>query len=477
MPISVLPDEVLLAVFDFCMDMDHHPTDDLLLSVVDRGKRKKESWQRLVHVCRHWRSLVFGSPRRLDLHLVCTTKTPAMDTLDIWPPLPLIIWWRGGDLYWGSVENVIAVLEHSDRVRRITLRGVPNWLLGDFSDAMQATFPELTCLEIDSFGTAVPALPDSFLGGSAPRLESLWLERIPFPGLPNLLMSAPRLVGLRLDDIPHPGYISPEAMVTALSTLTRLGSLSLALQPPQSHPGQASRRAPPPTRSVLPALTYFCFKGATEYLEDLVARIDVPRLDDLNLILFYDQVVFDAPQFAQFVSRTPQFKALEKARIIFKDVAASIKFSSRTSGYRRFYVKIPCAELDWQVSSLQNVCNSWSPPLSSLEDLYIYEAPHSRRWHNIASTPWLELLHPFTAVKNLYLTEEFAPRIIPALQELVGDRTTEVLPALRNMFIEGFEPGPAQEGIRQFVDARLLAGHHVAFSRWDRKKRVEKVDD
>src|SRR5260221_5208216 len=47
-----------------------------------------ESWQLLVHVCRRWRSLVFGSPRRLNLRLFCTPETPAKDTLAVWPALP-----------------------------------------------------------------------------------------------------------------------------------------------------------------------------------------------------------------------------------------------------------------------------------------------------------------------------------------------------------------------------------------------------
>ena len=52
----MLPDDVLLAIFDFCGD-----------------KYELEAWQTLVHVCRRWRSVVLGSPRRLGLQLVCTS--------------------------------------------------------------------------------------------------------------------------------------------------------------------------------------------------------------------------------------------------------------------------------------------------------------------------------------------------------------------------------------------------------------------
>jgi hypothetical protein len=75
----------------------------------------------------------------------------------------------------------------------------------------------------------------------------------------------------------------------------------------------------------------------------------------------------------------------------------------------------------------------------------------------------LELLRPFTAVKNLYLPEEFQSDMASALQELVGGRTTEVLPSLQNIFLERFEPsGPFQEAIGQFVAARQLSGRPIA---------------
>ena len=71
------------------------------------------------------------------------------------------------------------------------------------------------------------------------------------------------------------------------------------------------------------------------------------------------------------------------------------------------------------------------------------------------------------AVKALYVSEEFTPRIAPALQELVGERVTEVLPALKTLFLRDlFLSGPVQDAFDQFVAARELAGHPVSVSRW-----------
>ena len=91
----------------------------------------------------------------------------------------------------------------------------------------------------------------------------------------------------------------------------------------------------------------------------------------------------------------------------------------------------------------------------------------------IESSRWMELLHPFTAVKCLYISQEFAVCIAPSLQELVGERTMEVLPALETIFLEGpSEPIRVQEAIGQVSAARRLSGHPIAVSRWESEEDV-----
>jgi hypothetical protein len=170
----------------------------------------------------------------------------------------------------------------------------------------------------------------------------------------------------------------------------------------------------------------------------------------------------------------------EVARVIFDASAARVELTSRPTGYKSLTVGVRCKELDWQISALEQICTSCLPLLSMLEDLYISEhrtwQPH---WQdNIENTLWLELLHPFTGVKNLYLSEEFARRIGPALKELVEGRMTEVLPTLENIFLQGLEPsGPVQEGIGQFVATRQVTSHPVAVSRWDRSSSPAPLSD
>ena len=473
--IDILPDDVLLAIFDFYVVRYEDLFIPLLFRVGREYRREVESWQSLVHVCRRWRGLVFASPRRLDLQLFFNPGISARKSLDIWPALPLLI---EGDVTEFSVSNIIAELEHNDRIFRIFIDCYPASQLENLWTAMQVPFPELAVLHLSVRGMSyVPVLADSFLGGSAPHLRVFVLNSIPFPGLPKLFLSATQLVHLSLDHIPHSGYISPEAMATCLSVLTGLRFLCFRFQSPQSCPDQENRLSPPPTRSVLPALTQFWFKGVNEYLEDLVARVDAPQLLELSTTFFND-IDFDTPELIRFVIRSPARRACNEAHVFFDSQTASVKLQPQGSNLERFHVNISCREPDWQLSSLAQICTTSLPLLSTTENLFIYERYNSQLdWKDgIENIEWLELLLPFSAVKKLYLSEQFAPRIAPALQEIAGGGTTEVLPALQNLFLEGFRPSePVHEGIERFISARQLANSPVAISVWERDPTQENL--
>jgi hypothetical protein len=472
----MLSDDVLLEIFNFCViEGFRRPS----------GKPRIEEWITQAHVCRRWRSVVFHSPHRLNLRLLCSPKTPAKDFLDIWPPLPLIILdhscisdEKGCT---PGLDNIVAALEHNDRVCQIDLGFLTGSQLGYVTDsaAMQKPFPELTDLQLGMFiyGPA-ELLPRSFLGGTAPRLRSLCLTNIPFPGLPNLVLSATHLVNLSLYKIPRSGYIPPEVMATCLSALTSLESLHLQFQYPPPRVALETRRPPPPplTRSILPSLTTIVFKGVSEYLEEILACIDAPRLDELH-ITFFNQIIFDTPQLFRFISQRPTLMGLERGHIAFNYGAIIVKFTSQTSVNGVLSLHIPCTPSEWQLSSLEQLCSSSLPLVSTLEDLYIFEdQEYIPRWQDdVENTLWLDLLRSFVAVKNLYVSVGYVPYIVTALQELVGGRTTEVLPALENVFLEQFrQREPLREGIEKFVAARQLISQHVAVSHWDRNSNQER---
>jgi hypothetical protein len=327
-------------------------------------------------VRRRWRNVVFGSPLRLNLQLLCTARTPVKEVLDVWPALPIHI--RDEDSISG-LDNITAVLEHNDRICEIVLHQVSNSLLERVSAAlMQEPFPALTQLELVAHYETTPTLPsEPFRGGSAPRLREFSLDGIPIPDLPKLLLSATHLIDLTLWSIPCSGYISPEAMVTCLSALISLEQLLLEFQLPRSYPDQEIERLRPRplTRSVLPSLILFAFRGVSEYLEDFIARIDAPRLCQLD-ITFVNQIVFDTSQLVHFISRTPRLKEPDEAQLDFNNSAVWITFSTPETGDLKVEI---LGESDWQFSSLRlaQVCSSFSPSLSTVEDLYIYQHPYS----------------------------------------------------------------------------------------------------
>jgi hypothetical protein len=127
-PIDVLPDDVLLEIFDFYT----------IINLSFGGGRETEAWQSLVHVCRRWRNLVFLSPRRLKLRLYCTRNTRVKDTLDVWPALPLVITdIRSSSSSSSGMDNIIAALGQSNRVCRVNLVAFARWQTKEFLAAMR----------------------------------------------------------------------------------------------------------------------------------------------------------------------------------------------------------------------------------------------------------------------------------------------------------------------------------------------------
>ena len=464
MKIDVLPDVALLEIFDFYVGQEGHN--------IDVDECRMHAWCRLAHVCRKWRDLVFGSPRRLGIRLWYKGGLPLQNMVDIWPPLPIAIW-ANPQLMRGRYDesNIIAALdsEHFDRIYGIQLWDFPSWQLEEVLEAMHQPFPALSFLGLGLYheDEIESVIPDSFLGGSAPHLQTLLLNHIPFPGLPKLLLSATHLVELYLWRIPHSVYLPPEMMVDCLSVLSRLKILKFEFESPRSRVDQNSRHPPPSTRTLLPVLTELWFRGLNEYLEDLVPRIDAPLLDKLEIFFFHEPIL-NNPHLTQFIDRTPKFKARSDARVVIFDRQVSVALPLPQTSNRSLKLGVSYKQSDLQLLPLAQVCSSSFPQgfISAVEHLDII---WDGRWgpqglNVIENNQWLELLHPFTGVKSLYISEEAVPRIAPALQELVGERVTEVLPALETLSLYETTSGPVQEGIAEFVSARQLAGHSTTIS-------------
>ena len=189
--INVLPDDVLLHIFLIDGQEHHEPPSLLLVGMgdYDRVGRLPWRWHRLVHVCSRWRSIVFASPNFLDLRLVCGPRTPT-ELTGIWPSLPIIITDAFGlpmprdrkPDAWAEDYDFDAAIVHPSRVREIRLSHLIRSILQRLASAtlMQEQFPALTHLMLHFYDVhPSPILPDGFLGGSAPLLQSLGLSSIP----------------------------------------------------------------------------------------------------------------------------------------------------------------------------------------------------------------------------------------------------------------------------------------------------------
>ena len=225
---------------------------------------------------------------------------------------------------------------------------------------MQEPFPLLTSLHLVVGAEIEFAITDAFLGGSAPRLRKVSLRSVRFPTLPSLLSSTTHLVNLELESIPitDSGHwlISPEAMVTCLSVLTRLQTLRITVQCGFHPPSQPLPELAP---TIFPSLTYFILDGPHDYFRDLIARVDAPRLDSVYFY-FWGEPVLDIPRLTQFIKRTEMSKFPLRLDMYFVTVKVGVHLSFRSSIIpAKFHLSLPCTgEITTQLELMERI---WAP--------------------------------------------------------------------------------------------------------------------
>ena len=461
MGIERLPDDILLEIFD------HHR-----LAAPDYSLLGPWEWPRLAHVCKRWRSVIFGSPRRLHLRLVYTYRKPVRNTLDCWPALPLSIWYPRSVLHDtlnpADEENVIAALEYPGRICEINLT-LTRPLSERLAPLMQHPFPVLEVLQLGSRDMVESlALPSGFLGESTPRLRRINLDGTPFPSLPRLLVSAIDLVSLRLYEIPDTGYFSPESLVTGLDATPRLRFLEICFVHPTPLSGQIIPDTYPQTRVALPDLTEFQFRGDNEYLEDLIARIDAPNVEQFNATLF-DRLTFELPQLAEFIGRTEELTSSPQRMSIWlcaPRFSITHYFGFLPSPRATFRLQMLCSEFARQLTLLSRICRQLSLLVAGVERLDIEANWTLSDWEGeIDPAQWLELLAPFSGVRRLELIGSLIPHVASALDQSAGNTPVghggEVLPSLRDLHLRGTLFSPSVES---FVATRHHSGKVVSVS-------------
>ena len=411
-----------------------------------------------------------------------------------WPAVPIAISHRGDPKCYKCkseveiVDDIIAALKHNDRIFKIELLDVPSRQLERFVVAMQKPFPKLTSLNIGAaerekdflYQTPPPPppdFPDSFLGGSAPCLKSLHLDGIPFPGLPKLLLSSHDLVDVHLwDSIPSSVYFTPEEMATCLSPMKHLKSLKLKYYAADSPSLAVEQHSPSLTRVVLPALTSLQFYCASNFLEGLVSRLDAPSLEMMDIQFpRSNEPVSNLSELPRFISCIEAFETFDQVDInlLYEDI--HFIFSPQTSSAASaelilIFVPMTSRFLD----DLTPVVCSFLPPLSRFKRLRLREhrfpCPIWNPWaSDTRNTPMQEILYPFTAVTDIFISEYMVTKVSRCMEGLSEERTTAMLPALRNIFVAKLQSQEkcTNDAIQEFIAAKGLAGHPVTLHPWE----------
>ena len=279
------------------------------------------------------------------------------------------------------------------------------------------------------------------------------LRNIAFPALQTLLLSASGLVELKLCRVPPAGHILPVAMAMCLAELPRLETLVLVLhfQFSSFPPVRGPIYPPPITRTIIPSLTNFKFMGISRYLEDFVAHIDCPRLNQIAMSYLVRGADIQVVQLTEFFNRS-----------IAPFVHAKVSFHTReiTFDLDRPFRKgwdsqpattvITCLRIG---PHLFRTLSKFSAILSTVVDLkFMGEYWASYILSEEYNLGWLPFFRQLSALQALYVSPPLAGLITRALKSVKVEVIAEALPSLDLICLEG-----QASSIEEFVALRQLS--------------------
>ena len=364
-------------------------------------------------------------------------------------------------------DNIhLGLQQHRQRVRRVALRA-PSSSFRMLFKPMNSFFPRLEDLSL--FSTAMEEdqeisleLPEEF---QAPDLRRLSLHGIGLPMGSPLLSSTIALSTLSLTHIRDSSYLSPGHLVTQLRYLPHLEELSIGFDnsvPLPSSEGELLLAPTPPVTPPTPRLRRLTFRGVDAYLDNLVAQINTPLLERLDLTLLFD-LTFNLVNLAQFIHRTEVF-GYRVARVIFSKDGVSIDAASNERhSIGNLHLHIYCEPLDWQLDSATQVYSALGNVLSAVEELTLdlNEDGMPSDWENtLDNIAWNELLLPFIGVKKLHIGFSLILELSRALGSVAEEFVLEFLPELQELGVQ-FEINHAIKLFHLFVETRESVGRSV----------------
>ena len=214
--------------------------------------------------------------------------------------------------------------------------------------------------------------------------------------------------------------------------------------------------------------------GACQYLENLVAQIDSPQLD--QMYISYSNQPGDVPvaQLSKFVNRSvgPRLTLFRHARVCFFGLFISFTTHHHTDPSNWLWrlnstkTVITFEGVQWRFSDIVQALGRFSvaATLSNVVHLKLEAKPrgslnnfHQLLVEDMGDAEWLRLLHPFSSVQTLHVSQRLAGYVALALEDIAEEMVTEVLPSLDLIYLEDQQAS----SIDKFVAARRLSGHPV----------------
>jgi len=106
---------------------------------------------------------------------------------------------------------------------------------------------------------------------------------------------------------------------------------------------------------------------------------------------------------------------------------------------------------------MAQVLSQFPTILSNVVHLKLKIEPEGRQLKGTDDVEWLDLLHKFSTVQTLHVSQELAGHVALALEDITGEMVAEVLPSLNLIFLEG----QSASSFEKFVAACRLSGRPV----------------
>ncbi len=289
-PVNRLPVELLVAIFRYAQDSP--PKQPFTAAYAERIERSSP-WYPMIFVCRHWHSLVRGTPMLWWLvQVLPETKIEHFElVLSRSKELPVEV-----EIY--SPPSVApfteVLLRHRVRIASLHVQGVPRAQASYIQDLVQVPMPALRTLRM----WFDPVLADPmihhvmeeevfmFSPGSYPELRELSLRGITFQGPLPMGFPPPNLTHFELrDDTTHDFHIFE--MTSFLGSCPHLQSIVLVRFRPFDDlfdvftgPEEMLRL---PVIALSPTLQRLVLEDIDVYMARLLSGLQVPASTDVSL--------------------------------------------------------------------------------------------------------------------------------------------------------------------------------------------------